>query len=225
MHDLVAAHPKVQAILQRREQRIAAHQTAMKRIDAAKADHERVMADWRQKVADAHRAGKEPPPRPAALDLGGDEYAYENFMRERQALDTELRATLVEIAPELEAAFAAWEDQWAARARKAVAEMQRLTAEMADALTGVRELRTAVDSANPNERPMNGTAARTRQSVTAHDVIDAIAGGIGLLAPEPPSWRGEVVCEQSGYQLVPGRLVSGTPPDMRPPRRDGVARI
>lgn len=225
-HPLVTGIPAVQAALDDEVKLEAARQAHRQRIEAAFAPHHAAVADWEQERRAALLAGKEPPPRPAEPDVGDVSEAEHLFVAEHARLRNQTRQAIADAAPEIEARFAEWEADWLRRASKPVGEVQRLTDEMTQALAGLREVRAVVDGSNPNARPRAGTglAERTRQSIDAATVVIAVGRRDSLLAPEPLTLVGQAVAEHTGYRLSPGSPF-GTPPDMRPPRRDGVARI
>jgi hypothetical protein len=196
---------------------VAAEQLATQRVNGKRTAWEQALADWREQVRVAHLAGKEPPSRPADPDYGGDENVTKTFFDAKQELDRRRKATLAGIAAEVEEAAVEVEVRLLAEERKLAAALQKLASEHHQLLVAVRTVRGAADTADPDSRPIPGTADRTRQTIDAHDVLDAVATGGSLLALLPVEWHGQVVEEHDGYALTPGRPF-GTPPKMVPPR-------
>jgi hypothetical protein len=219
MHELVATHPTVAVVLEKVAKLEAEQQTYRASVEAVMTPYREAVADWDRERAAALKTGRQVPPKPPEPDLGDTARDEQEFVHQHARLREELKQAIAAAAPELEEQFAAWEQDWLAKARKSVAEVRRLTAEAADVLNAVREVRSAVDTADPNTRPMHGLAARTRKQIDAHDMLDAVGSGQSLLALEPTTVQFETVLPANDGSYRPaGRMVPGAPPPMVAPR-------
>lgn len=225
------SHPALKPIADERAD-IDTREVALRASIRALLDpHEEALAAWKVQHDEAVELGARPPQKPDAPDTRDLDRGLRHLDNERERLDVKERKVLAQIAPEIEADLAARLDEVLIRIGPHVTSLLEDREEVHDILRDLAVVRGAVDQCNPNGRPAPGwgTKARTRSTITIHDLIDAQINGTDLLAAHPvpgiPTDAVQVdhapVQQRIGGLNPPGAF--GTPPTQpkrQPPRED-----
>lgn len=171
------------------------------------------LRDWEAEKQRLALDGDPPPPEPdppTVVEPPPDaRHALQERRRGLRDREKQLRAQL---RPQVERAAAEKEGELRTRAESVVADLLHLAGEYDGLVREVRATRAADDSRDPNRRPSSGFGAadRTRSSVSAQDVVDAVREGRSLLELGPPP------TQQAEDQIVAGDVdPTGTGPTIR----------
>lgn len=223
-------HPLLEPIAEERAAIDAREATVRASIRALLVAYEEALAACKEERGEAVERGARPPQGPDAPDTRDLDRELRHLDNERERLGVKEKKVLASIAEEIEAELAARLDEVLIGISPSITVLVEAREEVHDILRDLAVVRGAVDRYNPNGRPAPGwgTKARTRSTITLHDLIDAQINGIDLRAVRPVPGR-DVTAPHADHAPVEQRVLGlqgkpfGTqprPPKRRPPVED-----